>query len=663
MNVYGFYSPVIVDLAGLKANRDKIPIFMDHDPTKIVGQTDSIAIDSSGVRLTGIITGEIEGDSVSAGIITHAKNGFEWQASIGASIVRQEFLKAGEKAVVNGREITGPHLIARESRLFETSFVALGADSQTSASVAASNSLEPSKGGTMFEQWLQAKGFDPAALNETQRASWQSVYDAEQARASGNNGNGHQVNAENRPTRALEQIVEARRLEDARIDAITALAEQAIEERPMLLNEINALGQAAMESKSTVQEFELQLHRLLRKIVSPAPYAKTGSGSREQRRDMPKMVEASICLSGGLKGVDGFYKAETIEAAEKTFPHGMGLQDLLALAARENGYSGYSRNDIRGLLRAAFNTEGRTIRAEGFSTLSLPGILSNVANKFLLQGFNAVESGWQEISSYRNVRDFKTVTGYSLTGAMKYEQIGPGGEIKHGTLSELGYTIKADTYGKMFAITRQDIINDDLSALTSVPTKLGRGAALKINEVFWSTFLGTVGSFFTSGRGNYISGGTSALSSAALNLATQKFRKQTDPDGNPLGIMPKILVVPPELELTARELMSSMFVNTGGSSTTDKVPNTNVWNNLYQVVVSSYLSNTTITGNSTTAWYLLADPADLAVIEAAFLNGRTEPVVETADADFDVLGIQMRGYHDFGFGLQEYRAGVRSAGV
>ncbi|MCL4193722.1 MAG: hypothetical protein KJZ87_18435, partial [Thermoguttaceae bacterium] len=62
------------------------------------------------------------------------------------------------------------------------------------------------------------------------------------------------------------------------------------------------------------------------------------------------------------------------------------------------------------------------------------------------------------------------------------------------------------------------------------------------------------------------------------------------------------------------------------------------------------------------AWYLLAEPNDLPVIEIAFLNGQESPTIETADADFSVLGIQMRGYHDFGVALQDSRGGVKSKG-
>ena len=78
--------------------------------------------------------------------------------------------------------------------------------------------------------------------------------------------------------------------------------------------------------------------------------------------------------------------------------------------------------------------------------------------------------------------------------------------------------------------------------------------------------------------------------------------------------------------------------------------------------VSRYLANAQYTGNSSKAWYLLAEPVDLPVIEVAFLNGQESPTIETAEADFNQLGIKMRGYHDFGVALQDPRGGVKSKG-
>jgi hypothetical protein len=78
---------------------------------------------------------------------------------------------------------------------------------------------------------------------------------------------------------------------------------------------------------------------------------------------------------------------------------------------------------------------------------------------------------------------------------------------------------------------------------------------------------------------------------------------------------------------------------------------------------SPYISVSTYTGSTSTAYWMLANPNEAAVIEIAALNGRVEPTVDTADADFSTLGVSMRGYCDVGVNLQEYRAGVHADGT
>jgi hypothetical protein len=82
----------------------------------------------------------------------------------------------------------------------------------------------------------------------------------------------------------------------------------------------------------------------------------------------------------------------------------------------------------------------------------------------------------------------------------------------------------------------------------------------------------------------------------------------------------------------------------------------------FRVEVSRYLANSLFTGNSSKAWYLLADPNDLPVIEVALLNGQESPTIESAEADFHTLGIQLRGFHDLGVSKQDPRAGVKVKG-
>lgn len=217
----------------------------------------------------------------------------------------------------------------------------------------------------------------------------------------------------------------------------------------------------------------------------------------------------------------------------------------------------------------------------------------------------------------------------------------------------------ADTYGLMLSIDRRDLINDDLGAITLVPRKLGRGAGLKINDVFWTVFLNHA-AFFTVANKNLLTGADTALSIDGLTKAEQAFLEQVDPDGKPLGIMPAIVLAPPSLSAIGTQLFKSLELRE--TTANAKYPVANPHQGKFRVEISRYLSNPQYPGNSSKAWYLLADPNDLPVVEVVFLNGQEAPVIETAEADFATLGVQMRGYHDFGVALQEPRAGLKAKG-
>jgi len=371
------------------------------------------------------------------------------------------------------------------------------------------------------------------------------------------------------------------------------------------------------------------------------------------------VLEAACMLTGGVKGdvVVAAFGEKSVEAADKRFKGGIGLQELLLEAAWANGYDGRNFRDSRAVLRFAFGHAGG-IQA-GWSTIDIGGILSNVANKFLLEGFFSVERTWRNICAVRNVSDFKTVTSYRLIGKDQYEIVAPGGELKHGTLGNESYTNKADTYGLLLAIDRRDIINDDLGAITTVPRKLGRGSGLKINDVFWGIFLNNA-AFFAAGNKNYVTGADTVLSIDGLTKVEKTFADQVDSDGKPIGIQPAVMLVPTALSAMATMLFKSLEIRDTTAST--KYPVANPHASKFRAEVSRYLSNASYTGNSEKAWYLLADPADLPVIEVAFLNGQESPTIETADADFGTLGVQMRGYHDFGVNLQDPKGGVKSKG-
>jgi len=446
-------------------------------------------------------------------------------------------------------------------------------------------------------------------------------------------------------------------LRQQRAKAIMARAMHYATGNPDRAEAIKAAAESAVEHDQELRDVEVVLMGLARPVYIP-PVKPT-------ELPLATELEAGLALAGNLPNIEKHYGAEVLDRADQKFHRGLTLQETIFVMARSRGWTGHSvKSDLRGALRAAMPARSEIGGPSmAFSTLDLSGILGNVANKFLLSGFMSVERTWRNICSIKNVSDFKTVTSYRLTGKDQYELVAPGGEIHEGTLTEDSFTNKADTYGLRLTIDRRDVINDDLGAITTVPQKLGRGSGLKINDIFWTVFLNNGAFFVDATYGNYISGATTLLGIEGLRQGVVKFLKMTDSDGKPTGIMPAILLSPPDNHAMARQLYTSMEIRAYEAAATTQFATANPYQSQFRPEVSRYISNTNYTGATTTQWYLLADPRELATVEVAFLNGQESPTIETSEADFNVLGIQMRGYHDFGVALQDPKAGIKSAGA
>lgn len=382
---------------------------------------------------------------------------------------------------------------------------------------------------------------------------------------------------------------------------------------------------------------------------------------RKSRPEVPAIQASKAMLNNhvleavalGASGVptsylETKYDVPTLEASEKL--RGIGLQEFCEIACQMP--LPRFRRDAHGWLEAAF------------STAALPGILSNIANKMLLEGYNYVEDAWRRICKIASVTDFKSHSRYRMNGSFRFEKVGPGGELKHGQIDEQVYTQKADTHGIMFALTRQMIIDDDLGALTDIPRQIGIGAAEAIADAVWTLLLsnpiqGDGRTFFHNTHSNILTGENTNLSIESLTAAEIKFGEQTKPNGRPLGATPSILLVPTALKVIAELLMKSTTLN----ETTDiPKPNANPHTGKYNIVSSTFLGNSSFDGASSKAWYLLADPNRLPALEVAFLGGMDRPTIERAHADFNTLGVQFRGYIDFGVKEQDHRAILKVKG-
>jgi phage major head subunit gpT-like protein len=624
MTVWAYYRPVVLDLQGLTTAAEEIPALLGHDPSQIVGHG-TAEITARQVKLSGVISG---GGDAAKEVLASSANGFPWKASVGVSPTKVEFVEVGASAQANGKTWKGPINIVRGGVLGEISFVPMAADSKTSVHIAASR--EEFEMDKKFKAWLEAKGFEPDTLTEAQTTTLKAAYDSEQT-----------------PTPPQEKPAElkARVSDEDPAEAIRAKMRTAAAEESQRIDAIRNVcqGQADIEAKAISEGWNRDQAEL---AVLRASRAKPPSGTSQNTADMAA-VQAAFARSAGLKDFEKHFKPEVLEASDRY--RGIGLQEILLIHARSAGYDGRQKittGNVREVLKAAFSTH------------TLTTLLTSTGNKILLDGFMSMPQTWRQVAAVRTVNDFKTVTAFRLNASLEYEEVGPAGEMEHGTVSQESYTMQAKTYAKMLVLTRQDIINDDLGAFNDLRQRLGLGAAITMNKAFWTIWLNARNgaAFWTAARGNLVT--SASLGEAGLTKAVKAFRDMAGPDGNRMNLEPEFVLVPTDLEFTARKLYVSQEMRDTTAST--RTMTANIYQNKFTPIVVPELGSDAYTGYSATSWHLLANPAILASAAMCFLNGQQSPTIESADADFNTLGVQFRGYHDFGAQMTEYRASVEA---
>src|SRR5690606_5866555 len=162
----------------------------------------------------------------------------------------------------------------------------------------------------------------------------------------------------------------------------------------------------------------------------------------------------------------------TLEDAARQY-RGMTLMEL----ARES--LGNAGVNTRGLSRDEVATRAL------HSTSDFPEILSAVTNKTLRQAYEAYPRTFMLFCRQVLATDFKAMHRVQLGEAPQLLEVGESGEFKRGTLGESKESYKVKTYGRVVAITRQTLINDDLDAFTRIPAMYGNSIAQLESDVVW----------------------------------------------------------------------------------------------------------------------------------------------------------------------------------
>ena len=563
-------------------------VLFNHDRDAVVGHIEKVWIeDNRGKALV-----RFDEDEQSDAIFKKVQSGTLQGVSVGYTIKRYEVLEDDSTTSTNGR-FTGPAYVITDWEPLEISIVSVPADPTVGVGRSAEEihtSIDRQEDNTRMDQEknleVQEVKSAPVETGLTQ-ADLQKAMEQERKRTS-------------------EITAMFRDFDVEGADEAIVLGKSVEEAREMVMDQLRARNKGV---SVTMGEAESDKFRAA--------------------------AQDAVLMAAGIPVADAAPGAQELR--------GYSMVEMARESLRRESGSTVNFGDNMELARAAIN-----------STSTFPAIMSNLANKSVMVGFNEAETTYQVWAGKGSNRDFKEAARVALSEAGTLELVPEGGQFKQDSFGEASARTKVATYGKLFSLTRQAIINDDLGLFSKIATKYGSAAKRLVNKMVYAQLTGNVKmqdnvALFDAKHGN-VAGTGEALSVKAIAKAITAMRRQKGITGEAtLNITPKYLVVPPELEMTAYQIVNSTAAVDGVNSGV-----ANPYKGRFIVVADAELTDPD-------AWYLVADATQHDTIEVTYLNGVETPRLETRQG-FDVDGIEYKVAFDCGVSALDFRGVFKNAG-
>ena len=330
---------------------------------------------------------------------------------------------------------------------------------------------------------------------------------------------------------------------------------------------------------------------------------------------------------------------------------------------KANNYRGYTLMDLARecLAHAGVNAKGldkMAIVAAAFthSSSDFPLLLANVADKAMMKGYEEADETFQLWTSVGTLGDFKPGKRVDLNTFPSLDKVSDGGEYKYATVGDRGETVQLATYGKLFGLTRQTIINDDLDAFTKIPRRMGRAAIRTIGDLVYAVLTGNPlmadgTPLFDAAHKNLLAG--AGISTAGVDAMRVAMAKQTDGNAT-LNIRMAKLLVPVALEGIAKVTMESEY-EVGAAAKNNTVPNS--VRGLGEVI-----SDARLDAASATTWYGAADQNVHDTVEVSYLDGNQAPTLEQQDG-WTKDGVEFKVRIDAGVKALDFRTLGKNPGA
>ena len=338
-------------------------------------------------------------------------------------------------------------------------------------------------------------------------------------------------------------------------------------------------------------------------------------------------------------------------------------QSLLARAgidkdkadAKDNAYNAMT---LRELARASLVDRG--ISVSGHNAMSMVGlafthsssdfgqILIDVAHKSLLKGWETAAENFDQFTSRGTLTDFRAAKRVGLGDFGHLPQVGEGEEYTYGTIGDEGASVALATYGQLFTITRQAILNDDMHLLTKIPEKMGQAARATIAKLVFALLSGNAKA--QDGKALFDASHKNTITNAVLDLANidkgiQMMNGFVNSRGEPLAIEPEFMLLPTSMYTRGLQLIKSASVEGADA-------NSGIINPLRDIVTP--VKSARLQAADEKSWYLINKEA----IEVSYLDGIDTPYMEQQNG-FTVDGVSTKVRIDAGVNVIDYRGIVK----
>jgi len=312
----------------------------------------------------------------------------------------------------------------------------------------------------------------------------------------------------------------------------------------------------------------------------------SGGSSLVRGMGCEKMPHISGMVSERERVQKAFDQLFDIAEGERV-PALSGIREAYVVATGDVGISGLTSPE----------RQQQMLREADITTASFSFLLGTSMNKRLLKDYQAWPAEWQKFSTITPIKDFKQQDRIRMGAFGSLSTVAEDTAYTYLTLADARATYTPTKRGNLVAVTRETIVNDDLYSIKQIPGKLAVAAAFTLAEFVYLTLLNPNGAniydaFKLFDPTNHKNTGVAtanlgaanngtALSSAAMQVATIAMRKQQNLANKPIGLKPRFLVVPPDLEFTAMLVTKSAGIPGSPNNDINPMLYRQIWRAVY----------------------------------------------------------------------------------